>query len=221
MKVVIFGASGMVGQGVLRECLLDPEVVGILSVSRHPLGVADAKLRELVVPDIGSLDAVAGELRGYDAGYWCLGVSSVGMDEASYRRVTYDLTVRAAQTLVRASPGMAFVYVSGAGTDSSERGRSMWARVKGATENAVARLPFRAVYLFRPGIIRPLHGIRSRNRSLRIIYTILRPFLFVVRRVAPNSMTCTDRVGRAMIAAARDGAPTRILGTREINALGA
>jgi uncharacterized protein YbjT (DUF2867 family) len=221
MKVVIFGASGMVGQGVLRECLLDPGVEHVLVVGRSPLGAANSKLRELVVPDVGDLASIENELRGSDAGFWCLGAASAGMSEADYHRVTYDLTVRAAETLARVSPGMTFVYVSGAGTDSTEHGRAMWARVKGQTENALLRLPFKAAFMFRPGIIRPLHGIRSKTRSYRVLYTVLRPFLFVIRLVSPNSMTCTDRVGRAMIRVARDGAPTHIIGTREINALGA
>ncbi|MGA9838996.1 MAG: NAD(P)H-binding protein [Thermoplasmata archaeon] len=219
MKVILFGASGMVGQGVLRECLLDPEVSEVLSVVRRPTGQRSEKLREVALPDVGDLSTVEAQLRGYDACFWCLGVSSAGRTEADYRTVTYDLTVRAATTLARLTPTMTFVYVSGAGTDSTEHGRAMWARVKGATENALLRLPFRAAYMFRPGIIRPLHGIRSKTRSYRVLYTVMRPFLFLVRLVSPDSMTCTDRVGRAMIAVARQGAPQPLIGTREINAL--
>jgi uncharacterized protein YbjT (DUF2867 family) len=221
MKVMLFGASGMVGQGVLRESLLDPQVTGVLSVSRSPLGQSDPKLRELVVPDVGQLAGVEPQLGGYDACFWCLGASSAGRSEADYRHVTYDLTVAAAATLARLNPSMTFVYVSGAGTDSSEHGRSMWARVKGQTENAVSRLPFKATYLFRPGIIRPMHGIRSKTRSYRVGYALLRPFLFLVRLVAPDSMTCTERVGRAMLKVAREGAGRRIVSTHDINALGA
>ncbi|MCI4339559.1 MAG: epimerase [Thermoplasmata archaeon] len=220
MKVMLFGGSGMVGQGVLRESLLDPDVTAVLAVGRSPLGRTDPKLRELVVPDAGQLTGVEAELQAYDACFWCLGTSSAGMTETDYRRVTYELTVSAATTLSRLNPGMTFVYVSGAGTDSSEKGRSMWARVKGQTENAVSRLPFKATYMFRPGIIRPMHGIRSKTRSYRVLYTMLRPFLFLVRMVAPDSMTCTERVGRAMLKVARDGAPNRVVSTRDINALG-
>jgi uncharacterized protein YbjT (DUF2867 family) len=221
MRVLLFGASGMVGQGVLRECRLDPEVTQILAVGRSPLAQPSPKLHEVVLPDVGQLDSVESQLRGFDACFWCLGVTSAGKSESEYRRVTYDLTFRAAQTLARLNPDMTFVYVSGAGTDSTERGRSMWARVKGQTENALLRLPFRAAYMFRPGIIRPLHGIRSKTRSYRVLYTVMAPFLAVVRWVSPNSMTSTERVGRAMIRVARDGPKDRILGTREINALGA
>jgi uncharacterized protein YbjT (DUF2867 family) len=221
MKVIIFGASGMVGQGTLRECLLDPEVTEVLVIGRTPIGPPEPKIREIVVPDVGHLAPIEDQLRGYDACFWCLGAASAGKTEAEYRRVTYDLTLSAAQTLAKVNPGMTFVYVSGAGTDSTEHGRSMWARVKGQTENALLRLPFRAAFMFRPGIIRPLHGIRSKTRSYRVLYAVMRPFLAVARLVAPNSITCTDRVGRAMIRVARDGASTHLIGTREINELGA
>ncbi|MGI0131179.1 MAG: epimerase [Thermoplasmata archaeon] len=220
MRVVIFGASGMVGQGVLRERLLDPGTAAVLTIGRCPLGRTDPKLRGLVVPDVGHHSAAEEELRGCDAAFWCLGAASAGMTEPEYRRVTYDLTLGAASTLARLNPAMSFVYVSGAGTDSTERGRSMWARVKGATEIALLRLPFRAVYLFRPGIIRPLHGIHSKTRSYRVGYLLLAPFLGLVRLVAPNSMTTTERVGRAMLHVAREGGPSRIVRTHDINALG-
>jgi len=221
MKVVLFGATGMVGQGVLRECLRDPGVSEVLSVGRRSLGGSDPKLREMIRPELADLSGDAEALRGYDATFFCLGVSSVGTSEAEYRRVTYDLTVAVARTIAAANPGSAFVYVSGAGTDASEHGRAMWARVKGATENAVARLPFRAVYLFRPGIIRPLHGIRSKTRGYRVAYAVLSPFLWLVRRISPNAMTTTEAVGRAMLRAVRDGGPTAVVNTREINRLGA
>lgn len=221
MKVVLYGASGMVGQGVLLECLRDPEVTEVLAVGRRPLGRSDAKLKELLLPNVGELSGHAAELSGFDACFWCLGVSSVGRSEEEYRRVTYDLTLAAATSLADWNPGMTFVYVSGAGTDATEHGGSMWARVKGATENALSRLPFRAVYRFRPGIIQARHGVRSRTLGYRIGYAVLFPFLLLVRAVAPNSMTSTDRVGRAMIAVVRRSPAERIVGTREINALAA
>ena len=220
MKVIVFGGSGMVGQAALRACLLDPEVSNVLMIGRSPTGTMDQKVRELTLPDVGDLSKVEDQMRGYDACFWCLGVASAGMTEAEYRRVTYDLTLRAAQTLSRLNPEMTFVYVSGAGTDSTEHGRAMWARVKGQTENALLRLPFHAAFMFRPGIIQPMHGIRSKTRSYRVLYALLRPFLFLVRLASPDSMTCTDHVGRAMIRVAREGAPKPLIGTREINALG-
>jgi len=210
----------MVGQGVLRECLLDPTVTEVLAVGRTPVAATAPKLHQLVLANVGDLAAHAADLKGFDATFWPLGTSSVGKSEAEYRAITYDLTLAAATSLAAWNPGSVFVYVSGAGTDSSERGRSMWARVKGATENALARLPFGAVYCFRPGIIQPRHGIRSRTTSYRVLYVILSPIVYLMRAVAPNWVTTTDRVGRAMIAVARDRPADRILGNREINRLG-
>jgi uncharacterized protein YbjT (DUF2867 family) len=219
MKVILFGATGMVGQGVLRECLFDAEVEAVLTVGRRATGQAHPKLREIVRPDVSDLAPVVDQVRGYDACFYCLGVSSVGMRELQYTQLTYDLTTKVAQFLATVDPGMTFVYVSGAGTDSTEHGRSMWARVKGRTENALLRLPFRAAYMFRPGIIRPLHGIRSNARSYRIAYALLLPFVLLVSAVAPNSLTTTEKVGRAMIHAGARGAPHPLLSTRDINEL--
>ncbi|HTT72781.1 MAG TPA: NAD-dependent epimerase/dehydratase family protein [Thermoplasmata archaeon] len=219
MKVLLFGATGMVGQGVLRECLLDPRVETVLSVGRSATGQHHPKLHEVVRGNLADLAALEDQLRGYDACFFCLGVSSAGLSEGAYRHVTYDLTVSVGRTLAGLDPGMTFIYVSGAGTDSTERGRTMWARVKGQTENALLRLPFKAAYMFRPGIIRPMHGARSKTRSYRVLYAALEPFVFLLALVAPNSITTTERMGRAMIHAAQAGAPTVRLGTREINAL--
>ncbi len=221
MRVIIFGASGMVGQGVLRECLADPRIESVLSVGRSPAGATAPKLMELLRKDPTDLRDAVGQHRGYDACFFCLGVSSAGKAEVEYRRLTYDLTLSVAQTLAELDPGMTFIYVSGAGTDSTERGRSTWARVKGQTENALLRLPFRAAFMFRPGVIRPLHGIRSKTRGYRIAYALLSPFVLLVGAVSPGSITTTEKMGRAMIEAARHGAPKVILGTREINALAA
>jgi uncharacterized protein YbjT (DUF2867 family) len=219
MKVILFGATGMVGQGVLRECLLDPQVETVLAVGRSATGQRHAKLREVVHGTLTDLASVEDQLHGYDACFFCLGASSAGMSEAGYRRVTYDLTVTVGQTLSRLNPGMTFIYVSGAGTDSTEHGRSMWARVKGQTENALLRMPFKAAYMFRPGVIRPLHGIRSKTRSYRVLYTVLAPFVLLAAAVAPNSITTTEKMGRAMIHTAQHGAPKALLSTREINQL--
>ena len=168
MNVLIFGATGMVGQGVLRECLRDPDVGRVLAVGRRPTGQAHEKLRDLVVPDPADLRAVEPQLAGFDACFFCLGVTSAGLSEERYTRLTFDLTLAVARTLARLDPGMTFVYVSGSGTDSSERGRVMWARVKGRTENALLALPFKAAYMFRPAYIQPLDGIRSRTRWYRV-----------------------------------------------------
>jgi len=219
MKVLLFGATGMVGQGVLRECLLAPDVETVTTMGRHPTWRGETKLRELVRPNLFDLSDTRGDLTGFDACFYCLGVSSVHLSETEYRRVTYDLTLGLAETLAKANPAMTFVYVSGAGTDSSEHGRSMWARVKGMTENALLRLPFKAVYLFRPGVIVPLHGVQSKTRLYRVAYALTRPVLVPLGWVLPWFVTTTEKVGRAMLNAARGGAPKPVLETRDINAL--
>lgn len=203
MKILIFGASGMVGQGVLHECLAAPDVSQITAVGRAPLEPSHSKLQQVVLADLTALDTVSADLEGYDACFFCLGVSSSGMSEESYRKLTYDLTLHVARLLVRLNPEMTFVYVSGAGTDSSEAGRSMWARVKGKTENALQKLPFRGVYLFRPGIIQPLHGIQSKTLTYRRFYSIVSPLLSLIRRVFPGSIVTTDDIGQAMLNAVR------------------
>jgi uncharacterized protein YbjT (DUF2867 family) len=220
MKVILFGATGMIGQGVLRECLLDPGVDRVLSIGRRGSGVTDAKLREIVQPGLADLSAVERELSGYDACFFCLGTSSAGMSEADYRRVTYDVTVAAARAIVRQSPELTFVYVSGTGTDSTENGRTMWARVKGATENALFAMPFKASYMFRPGYIQPMHGIKASGRGTRFMYAVLGPLYPIWKALAPRSVTTTEEVGRAMLRVAREGAPKRLLENVDIAALG-
>src|SRR5579862_4095072 len=165
MRAILFGASGMVGQGVLRECLLDPDVESVVVLSRSAIGRQHPKLRQLLHGNFLDFSAIESQLAGFDACFFCLGVSSAGMNEEDYQRITYGFTLAAARVLARLNPNMTFIYVSGTGTDSSERGRSMWARVKGRTENELLRLPFHAAYMFRPGVIVPLHGIQSRTRQ--------------------------------------------------------
>ncbi|MGI5289220.1 NAD(P)H-binding protein [Nonomuraea polychroma] len=216
MNVIIFGATGMVGRGVLRECLLDERVSAVLAVGRSPAGVAHPKLRDLVHGDLLDLTAVEEHLTGFDACFFCLGVSSAGMSEQDYRHITYDYTLSVAGTLARLTPGMTFVYVSGAGTDA--HGRAMWARVKGETENALLALPLQA-YMFRPGYIQPMHGITSRTRLYRVAYVASRPLYPLLRLLFPSAVTTTERIGQAMITVAERGAPKRILGPADINAL--
>jgi len=219
MKVILLGGTGMVGQGVLRECLLDSNVDAVLALGRAPTGVEHSKLRELVRADLFDLTPVAGELTGYDACLFCLGVSSTGMSEEAYRRITYELTLSVARTLADVNPGSRFLYVSGASTDSSEHGRMMWARVKGRTENALLELPFQT-YAMRPGYIQPLHGITSKTRLYSAMYAVVKPLYPLLRRIAPAYVTTTEQVGRAMLHVARAGAPKRVLETKDINALG-
>ncbi|MFT3953023.1 MAG: epimerase [Piscinibacter sp.] len=170
MNILIFGATGMVGQGALRECLVDPAVTGVTIVVRAPTGRTDPKLREIVLADLGAIETIAADLTGFDACIYAIGVTSIGMAEADYARLTHDLTLKVAGALSSRNPQMTFLFVSAQGTDSSESGRLMWARVKGRTENALMRLPFRAAYMFRPGAIQPLHGIRSKTGWYRWLY---------------------------------------------------
>jgi len=220
----------MVGQGVLRECVLDPEVEAVVSVVRRAtgpsLGRKSDKLREVVASNFFDYSKIAGNLAGFDVCLFCLGVSSVGMKEAQYRKVTYDLTLAAARTLLRVNPttasgGMTFIYVSGAGTDSSERGRVMWARVKGATENALLGMGFKAAYMFRPGGIVPMHGITSKTRLYSSVYAVLRPVLPLLLRWFPQYVTTTEQLGRAMLAVAKHGYATPVLESRDIARVGA
>lgn len=219
MRVILLGATGMVGQGVLRECLRAPDVERVLAVGRHATGQRHEKLRELVTGDLFDLQAHAGELAGFDACFFCLGTSAAGTSEAAYRRVTKDLTLAVAGVLARLDPGMTFVYVSGAGTDSSGAGRVMWARVKGETENALLRLPFRAAYMFRPGYIQPVDGVTSRTRWYALLYAGLGPLYPVWKALFPRWVTTTQVLGKAMLAAARRGAPGPVLETSDINTL--
>jgi uncharacterized protein YbjT (DUF2867 family) len=217
MKVIIFGATGMVGQGVLRECLIDPGVESVLSVGRSPTGQQHPRLHEILHDNFFDFSAIEKRLTGYDACFFCLGVSSLGMDAERYRHLTYDLTMAAATTLAKLNPGMVFTYVTGRGTDSTEQGSLMWARVKGKTENDLLKLPFKAAYMFRPAGIQPLHGVRSKTGWVQAIYVATSPLLGWLVRTAPGSMTTTERVGRAMIAVARNGYPKPVLESEDIN----
>ena len=219
MKVILFGATGMVGQGVLRECLLDAGVESVLAVGRSPGGQQHAKLREVLHDNFFVFAAIESQLAGYDACFFCLGVSSLGMDEARYRHLTYDITMAAATMLAKLNPQMVFIYVTGQGTDSTEQGRLMWARVKGKTENDLLKLPFKAAYMFRPAGIQPLHGVRSKTTWVQTIYVVTAPLLSLLNRVAPNYMTTTEQLGRAMIRVARDGYPKPVLESEDINRL--
>jgi uncharacterized protein YbjT (DUF2867 family) len=217
MKVILFGATGMVGQGVLRECLLDPGVESVLAVGRSPTGQRHAKLREIVHDNFMDYSSIESQLTGYDACFFCLGVSSIGMDEERYRHLTYDITLAAATTLSKLNPGMVFTYVSGRSTDSTEQGPMMWARVKGKTENDLLKLPFKAAYMFRPAGIQPLHGIKSKTAWIQAIYVVTAPLLSLLNRTSPKFMTTTEQVGRAMIKVARDGYPKPVLESEDIN----
>jgi uncharacterized protein YbjT (DUF2867 family) len=221
VNVVLFGASGMVGMGVLLECLDDPRVQSVLVIGRSSCGVRHAKLTEVLHQDFFNYGPLAERFKGRDACFFCLGVSSAGMDEARYRRFTYDLTLAAAQAIAAATKQLTFCYVSGQSTDSTERGRSMWARVKGQTENALLRMPFKAAYMFRPGVIQQMRGVRSRTPLYQGFYTMFGWTMPVLRFLFPNRITTTATIGRAMIQAAAAGYAKPILETPDINQLGA
>ena len=220
MRAIIFGATGMVGAGVLIECLDDPRVGAVLVVGRQPCNVVHPKLRQLIRSDFFHWDDARAEVTGYDACFFCLGVSSVGMDVSMYFHLTYDLTTAVAETLASVNPGMTFCYVSGEGTDSTERGRSMWARVKGRTENELFRLLPKA-FAFRPGYIQPLKGVRSKTRWYQAVYDVMGPLYPLLSRVLGSHMTTTENVGRAMINAAAHCYPKRVLENVDINTLAA
>lgn len=216
MKILLFGATGMVGAGVLHECLLDDRVNEVIAVQRSSSGTTHPKLNELIRTDFFDYQDARDAFRGADACFFCLGVTAVGKTEEQYRRLTFDIALAAARTLAELNPGMAFCYVSGQGTDSTERGRSMWARVKGQTENALLGLPLRA-YMLRPGYIHPMGGIQSKTRVYRVFYKIMTPIYPVLRRLTPNLVTTNETVGRAMIELASRGYTSRILEVRDIN----
>ena len=215
LKVILFGATGMVGQSVLGECLRNPAVESVLSIGRSPSGRTDPKLRELVRKDLSVVDVPDAELQGYDACFFCLGVSSVGMSEADYTRLTYDLTLAWARTLARVSPEMAFFYVSGAGTG----GKAMWAQVKGRTEAALLGL-FPNAYMVRLGMLRPVHGEAPRMPGARFLYAVFGPLAPLIQAVAPGLVIRSEDLGKAMIRAAREHPPTHVLEMRDLQALG-
>jgi uncharacterized protein YbjT (DUF2867 family) len=219
MNILIFGATGMVGQGVLRECLAAQDVDTVKTIGRTPTGQRNLKLRELVHADMWDYEGIDDELSGFDACFFCLGVSSSGMSEEKYRRVTHDLTLAAARKLAALNPRMVFIYVSGVGADSTGKSSVMWERVRGGTENDLLALPFRAVHIFRPGMIQPLDGIKSKTASYRIFYTLTKPILPLLRAALPNQVLTTAQVGQAMLNVVRRGAPKPVLLPPDISAL--
>nr|WP_267877344.1 NAD(P)H-binding protein [Massilia mucilaginosa] len=217
---MLFGATGMVGQGVLRECLQAADVEQVVAIGRTPTGQSHPRLRDLVHADLFNYASVCAQLDEIDACFFCVGVTSSRMNEAGYTRVTHDLTLAAANALVAANPRMVFVYVSGAGADSSETSATMWERVRGKTENALLALPFRGVYIFRPGMIQPLDGIKSRTPAYRIFYALMKPVLPLLRAAMPKHVLTTRQVGQAMLAVVRSGARKRVLDSADIGPLG-
>lgn len=220
MNILIFGATGMVGQGVLRQCLLDPEVQQVLTIGRsagqNRTGIDSPKLHELVHPNLWDYSTIESSLLNFDACFFCLGVTSTGMTEAEYARVTLGIPVAAAETLARLNPKMTFIFVSAVGADGSEKGKLMWARVKGKAENSILQLPFHG-YVFRPAAIQPSHGEQSRTTSYRILYTLTKPILPLLRKIIPAYVTSTEQIGRAMLSVAKRRISRRILESKDIN----
>jgi len=213
LSVIITGATGMVGEGALLECLDHPAVERVLLVSRRPYGITHPKVKECLIPDFAKPEGHDGELSGYNACFFCAGVSSVGMSEADYTRITYDTTIAFAEKLVSLNPQMTFIYVSGTGTDSTEKSSIMWARVKGRTENALTRIGFKSAYNFRPGFMKPTSG----QHNVKWFYGL---FYWPLRLIVPSRISTMRQVGLAMIKAAAQGYPTQVLEVKDINSLG-
>ncbi|MDQ1829508.1 NAD(P)H-binding protein [Massilia scottii] len=220
MRVLLFGATGMVGQGALRECLQAADVEQVVAIGRMPTGQRHPKLRDVVHADLFNFASVAAQLEDFDACFFCVGVTSSRMSEPDYTRITHDMTLAVANAVVALNPRMVFVYVSGAGSDSSETSATMWERVRGRTENALLALPFRGVYIFRPGMIQPLDGIKSKTTAYRIFYSLMKPVLPLLRAAMPKHVLTTRQVGQAMLAVVRNGARKRVLESADIGPLG-
>jgi hypothetical protein len=215
VRAIITGTTGMIGEGVLHECLRHPDVEQVLVISRRPGGVVHPKLREIIHSDFHDLASVESRLAGYNACFFCLGASSIGMNEESYKRVTYALTMHMAETLVRLNPGMTFCYVSGAGTDSTEKGRLMWARVKGKTENDLAKLPFKKAYMFRPGFIEPTKGLKNTLKLYRYVSWMIP----IMKTFSTKYISSLQEIGLAMIHSVTKGYTSSVLEVQDIKAL--
>lgn len=216
MKVIVTGATGMVGKGVLLECLDHQEITEVLSISRRTCEISHPKLKELIHKNFAEFASVSEKLKGYDACYACMGVSAAGMKVALYTKLTYDYTLALANELFSLNPAMTFTYVSGVGTDSTEKGRSMWARVKGKTENDLLKLGFKQAFMFRPGAIIPLRGIQPSSKIYRIFINNLKWFLRLIKWLAPNAVVNTSQIGLAMINSTKQGYDKKVITPRDI-----
>lgn len=216
MKLIIFGSTGMVGQAVVKEALIASHVEAVTLVNRTPARHEHTKITEVLVNDLFDLSDIETNLQGYDACIFCIGVSAAFLDEQAYTHVTFDLTLSVATKLLQANPGLIFIYITGQGTDSSERGKVMWARVKGRTENALLKQAFKAAHMFRPGAILPMDGIRSKTKLYDALYRVLTPFVHILRMINPSWVPTTRDIGRAMLQAAGGHAKKPILNNRDI-----
>ena len=216
MKVILFGSTGMIGQGVLTECLKDNQIEKVLVVNRKSCGIKHPKLKEIIYSNFFDLSTIFNQLNGYDACFYCLGVTSAGLSEAEYHKNTFDLTTSIAQEVLTQNKEISFCYISGAGSDSTEKGKTMWARVKGKTENALLKMPFKNAYMFRPGFIQPLNGIQSRTKLYRTMYAFFKPFYFILKHYE-GMVTNTEILGKSLIFAVVYGYEKKILESKDIN----
>ena len=217
MNIIVFGATGMVGSGVLKECLEDDRVKSILVIGRTSCKLQHPKLKEIIHADFFDYGNIREDFKKYDACFYCLGVSVAGMTEAKYTQLTHHLTLAAAEFLASQNQNMTFCYLSAAGADSTETSRLMWARVRGKTENDLLKLPFRLTVIFRPGYIHPMKGVRSKTLLYRVSYIVLGPFYPIFRRLIPDYLTTTEKIGLAMIHIAQNGYPKTVLSIPDIN----
>ncbi|MFE4709230.1 NAD(P)H-binding protein [Paenibacillus sp. NPDC056722] len=217
MKVVLYGATGMIGQLALRECLLDPEVEQVVAIVRKSTGKQHSKYQEIVLPDISDLSSVKEKVTGFDACLYLIGVSSTGMSEAEYTRITNEMTIKAAKQLVKLNPNMKIIYVSGMGADSTEQGKEMWARVEGKTENTLLSMPFEAAYMLRPGAILPMHGERSKTTQYRILYNIMKPLNPLLKRM--KSVVTSEQLGQVIVHLAKKGTTKEVLEREQLKEL--
>lgn len=219
MRVIVTGATGMVGKGVMLECLDHEAVKEVLVIGRNPVEMQQPKLKEIIHKDFSDFSAISDQLKGYEACFYCMGISSMGLKEAAYKKITYDYTMALARELVKRNPQLTFTYVSGEGTDSTEKGRSMWARVKGKTENDLLNMGFKQAFMFRPGFIIPLRGIKSRTKAYQFVYDYFMWLVKLMKVVAPNAVVDTTQVGLAMIHSVERGYPKNILKPKDIISL--
>jgi hypothetical protein len=207
LKVIIFGASGMVGEGILIETLKKENVDSVLVIGRRSCGIVHKKLKEIIHTDFFNYSKIEAQLTGYNTCFFCLGVSSVGMNEQNYKHITYDLTMQTASTLAKLNPEMTFCYISGTGTDSTEQGRLMWARVKGKTENDLFKIPFKSVFSFRPGLMKPSQS----QRNVKLIYSMVGSLFPLWKILIPKFVCTLEELGSAMLYVAEFGYPKRVL----------
>jgi uncharacterized protein YbjT (DUF2867 family) len=220
LRIILFGASGMVGAAVLSECLKDPKVKAVLSVGRKPCGMSHAKLKELLIPDLFKLESSRQKLKGYNVCLFTVGASATGLNEEGYTKINHDLPIKTAKLLLKLNKTMSICYVSGGGTDSTEKGPIMWARVKGRTENDLFKLPFRAAVMFRLGGLQPLKGFKSSTKLYRVAYDLIGPLIPLLVKLFPQWVTTPERLGRAMLRAARGESSKNILESKDIHEFG-